>query len=183
MDEISLDIGELYWDRDWISGIAEGEDGHVFISEIEMINATNYQISGAFWLGGKEYGFLVEMGDNNGFVWREITDEGPIPDARVERTRYALAPRSDIVQKHLQNGSSALLIGLWESFLEREQYKDLIGKYEYDRMFQPGSKIESHYRAKAAEVGFEIVSKEDADATRARLIAASTPAPIPEMDM
>lgn len=147
-----------------------------------MINATNHQVSGAFWLGGVEYAFLVEMGDNNGFMFRELTADGPIPENKVEHARFALAPRQDLITKAVAEGQGAFLIAKWDAMLKREPYNQLIGKYHYDRMFAPGLKTESHYREKAAEVGFQIVSEEEAQQMRVCLAAANDPVPeFPEL--
>lgn len=181
MEQIAEELGEFYWDREHRCTIPEGEDGHVWIDEIEMINATNHQVSGAFWLGGVEYAFLVEMGDRNGFEFRHLSAGGAIPENKVEHARFALAPRKDLITKAVAEGQGAFLIAKWDEMLKREPYDQLIRKYHYDRMFAPGIKTERYYRDQAAAGHFQIVSEKEAKAMRARLAEANDPVPdLPE---
>ena len=147
--------------------IAEGDDGHISIAEIEAINACNHVAVGVFWRGGVEYAFEVESGNNAGFVWRSISQDGPIPEIQITHTKWALAPRADVVEKHVQKGSQTQLLTLWDVFLERPDVAAILTKYAYDRHFQPGSKVESYWRGQADNVGMVLVPQEEADSVRA----------------
>lgn len=181
MEQIAEEIGEFGWDRAHRCAIPEGEDGHVWVDEIEMINAANHQVTGVFWLGGVEYGFRAQMGDRNGFEFLEISADGDIPDIKISRPRFALAPHQELVAKAIQEGKGSLLVARWDAMVARN-YPSLMRKYHYDRLFAPGEKTERHYREKAAEGDLQIVSEDEAKTVRERLAEASGPVPdFPEL--
>lgn len=174
LDDISLEIAEHLWDRDRTSPLEEGEDGYVWVSDIQAQNATNHEVTGSFWLGGVEYSFRAECGDRNGWVWRFISADESIPDIEIHHTKWALAPNRDLVTQALSDGRGAFLIAKWEALIAREPCKSIPSKYSYDRHFQPGLMVESHWKGKAAEFGFVLVDEETAEEIRRRLKEAGS---------
>lgn len=171
MEQICEEIAEQLWDRDRSSKLEEGEDGYVWIADIQAINQANHVLVGVFWLGGVEYSFEAESGDNNGWMWRSISADEPIPSIEIQHTKWALEPNSALVDKALRAGQGEFLVAKWDALSGREPYKSLPGKYAYDRFFQPGILIETHYRDLAAKVGFVLVDQQAADETRVRLLS------------
>ncbi|WP_306150714.1 hypothetical protein [Roseovarius sp. MMSF_3281] len=171
LDEIAEEITEHLWDRDRISEAEEGEDGYVFIADIVQMNACNHAFTGTFWLGGVEYSFGAENGDWNGWVWREISADKPVPEIDYKPTTWALQPIDSLISKAIEKGQGKFLVLKWDEIASREPYKSLPGKYGYDRHFQPGLKVERYWKNKAAEGRFKLVDQETADETRKRLLA------------
>ena len=166
---LSMDVSEMMWaDRRYSDG-EEGEDGFISILDIEMIDVCNHVAVGSFWAKGVEYAFEVENGNNNGFVWRSISADGPIPDIVIEHTSWALAPKPEVIEGHLERNTPESLLILWDAFLKRPEVADLCRSYSYDRMFQPGVVVEDHYRKKASKMGFVILPQEHVDEVRANL--------------
>ena len=161
-------ITELMIDESSFAGDGEGTDGHVYLSDCQMIDACNYRASGSFWWGDIEYSFLVDNGNRNGFVFRELSDTAPIPNVEVHRTRWAIAPLNTNVRTPQQ---ARFLLAKWKGFEERADVKEMVRDYSYDRTWQPGGLIESHYRDKAAKIGARIVSEDHAQEIRRDLEA------------
>lgn len=174
MEAIGCEIAEQIWDRDRFSEIEEGEDGYVFVFDVQAINACNHVIVGSFWAEGTEFAFEAESGDNNGFVWRMVSPDEPIPDIQIQQTVWALAPNDDLVRKAILSDQGAFLVAKWDAFLQRPEYAQIPGKYGYDRHFAPGLKTERFWKERAAKVGFILVSKEEAEEVRARLLPQTT---------
>lgn len=171
LDEIAEEITEHLWDRDRVSEAEEGEDGYVFVADIVQLNACNHAITGTFWLGDIEYSFEVECGDWNGWVWRQISADAPVPEINYQPTVWALQPLASLVSKAIEKRQGQFLVIKWDAIAAREPYKSMPGKYGYDRHFQPGLQVERYWKEKAAEGYFELVDKETADETRKRLLA------------
>ena len=168
VDQIAETIGEMMWSGDRSDASDEGQDGAVYIADCQMINACNHLASGSFWWGGVEYSFLVENGNWNGFVFRELSDTAPIPDVTIQRTRWAIAPLNVDVATPQQ---ARTLLATWKIFEGRADIKEMLGSYNYDRTWQPGGLIEGHYRDKAAKIGARIVSEDHANEIRQGLEA------------
>lgn len=169
MDAICEEITEQLWDKDRTCPLEEGEDGYVWISDIQAMNACNHALTGTFWVSGKEYSFEAESGDWNGWVWRSVAEGEPVPEIKIHHTVWALQPNDGLVSKAIEAGRGAFLIAKWDAFLQRPEYAKMPGKYGYDRHFAPGLKTERYWRDKAAEVGFVLVDDETAKETRKRL--------------
>jgi len=81
-----------------------------------------------------------------------------------------LQPSSERIAKAITDGKGPFLVLEWDAMLKNHpKIAEIPGKYSYDRHFQPGGLIESHYRDAAAKHHFEIVTAETAAETRARL--------------
>lgn len=169
MEAILEGIGETIWDHDHTCSLEEGEDGYFWVSDIQAMNACNHAITGAFWVGGKEYSFEAESGDWNGWVWRSVSEDDAIPEIKIHQTVWALQPNEKLVSEAILKGQGKFLVAKWDAFLTRKEYAELPGKYGYDRHFAPGLKTEHYWKEKAGEVGFILVDKETADETRSRL--------------
>ncbi len=160
-ERVAETIGEMMWDGRTESGPTEeeGQDGHVYLSDVQEIDACNHMASGSFWWGGTEYSFLVENGNWAGFVFRSLSDTTPIPDVEIRRTVWAIAP-ANWMQCTGENAD--FMLRKWAALKGRADVKDLIGSFTYDRRVQPGEAINRHYRDKAAKLGAILVSEEEA---------------------
>lgn len=170
---VAQEITEMMWDRSRVSSVSEGDDGYVNITDMQMINACNHVAVGVFWVGGVEYSFEVESGDRSGFVWRSVSADNPIPEIKIEHTKWALFPTRDIIDAHIANGQAAFLLTKWGLFLERPDVVEICRSYAYDRMFQPGSKTETYWKARAASYGLHIGSEQTSNEVRAWLTKAA----------
>lgn len=123
----------------------------VEIYETHMINASNYVQCGVWHFDGKEFGFAIESGDNEGTAIHSFgEDEGWLyepPDNRM-----VFVPENDDLKEE-----SPALWGVYLSWRKSDWLQKLEGEYNYDRTFHPGCKIEGHYRAKAAQRGLKPV--------------------------
>lgn len=73
-------IADMMWSGDSSNSIDEGEDGAVWLSGAQSINAFNRVAAGAFWWGGVEYSFEAEADKWDGFKFRYLIDNAPIPE-------------------------------------------------------------------------------------------------------
>lgn len=169
MELIQERITDIAYDLGGFENPEEGEDCHVYVAEIIDINVLNKLISGCFWLKDIEYSFLIECGDINGWLWRELSKDNPIPDIKYRPTKYVLQPNNDVVAKHIEKGTGKLLLQLWDVISSRPQFKKIPESYMYDKHFQPGGKIEKYWRDRAAEGKFIIVTEEEAEELKRRL--------------
>jgi len=154
---------------------ATGEwDTHecVTILERDRLDAINVRAHGIIKIGDNEYTFSFRDGNNDGSVLEDW--EGDAPWEPVKRTEWTLQPRRDLVSKAIAAGNGPFLIQKWDIIAQRSEVSDILRKYVYDRMVQPGCVIESHYKQAAAKHQFEIVCREEADETRARLLQATS---------
>lgn len=169
MDKICEEIVESICDPNRTCSIPEGDDGAVYIADIQAINAINHVAVGSFWLDGIEYSFEVESGNHNGFVWRSVSEEAPIPDIKIVHQRYALEPSLEIVSKHILEGRQALLLAKWDAMVAREPFASIPSKFAYDVYFCPTDRVGHYWKAKAAKGGFVITTESEARATWERL--------------
>lgn len=149
-----------------------GTHGCVHILEQGRIDAINVRAEGIVTVAGKEYWFLVEDGNRNGTVLEGWEQSGKQAFETVQHTQWALAPQSDLVSDALATGKGPFLVAKWDGLLARHAVARIPSNYAYDRMVQPGLKIEQHYRAEAAKHGFVLTDAEDAAEIRTRLMAA-----------
>ena len=169
LNRIAEEICEHIWDESRVCPIEEGDDESVTVVDIQKQNATNQAIVGSFWLGGVEYAFEAESGDNFGWVWRTIAKDLPIPEIKIVQKVWALQPTSQLIREAVDNKRGPSLLKMWRLFKERPEVAELPGSYSYDRHFAPDGKTESYWKAKALSLGFVLVGKETADATAAML--------------
>lgn len=144
---------------------------HIHVFERDTYDAINARGHGTIEVGGVEYAWQLESGNHNGTVL--LAWESDKPFEPYHRTEWALQPVSHLVGDAIAAGRGPFLILKWDAILKnRPEVASIPGSYTYDRMMQPGGKVEKHWKAKAAEHHFEIVSRETADETRKRLSEA-----------
>ena len=150
-----------------------GSHESVTILDRDQLDAINFRASGIIRIEGEEYTFQMEDGNRNGtdlLAWQS--------DRQFEYhqpTRWAVQPRRDIIYRHISEGKGPFLLAKWGAVAKNRDMADLIRKYSYDRFFQPGGLVERHYRELADKHGFEIVTQETADETKAMLAKATQP--------
>lgn len=173
-DRFNADIPE-HLREDVMIMIAESAhtDCHscVTILERDRLDAINVRAHGIIEVEGEEYTFIVQDGNMCGTVLEAWNEDKVFEPA--ERTQWTLQPLPWLVNQAISGGNGPFLIKKWDIIAAREDKQKLLRDYAYDRYVQPGSMVESHYRKKAADDFFEIVSKETADETRARLERAT----------
>ena len=87
-------------------------------------------------------------------------------------TVYALQPEARLVDQAIQSGKGSFLLLKWDAVLRNlPELAAIPGKYAYDRHFQPGIRVEDHWRKAAAKHHFVIVNEETAAETRRQLSA------------
>lgn len=149
-----------------------GTHGCVHILNQDRIDAINVRAEGIVTVDGREYWFIVEDGNRNGTVLDGWEHSGKQTFEPVQRTQWALVPRHDLVSDALGSGKGPFLVAKWDAFLSRPAVARIPSNYAYDRMMQPGLKIEQHYRAEAAKHGLVLTDAESAAEIRARLMDA-----------
>ncbi|MDQ2150091.1 hypothetical protein RBI22_15335 [Alcaligenaceae bacterium C4P045] len=158
----------------------KGTYGWVSIIDQDRMDAINVRAEGSITIDGREYAFIVESGNWNGTVLESWEEAGTQTFEHRQPTQWTLAPRSDLVSDAICSGRGPFLILKWDAMLARPEIARIPGNYAYDRMMQPGGKIEGHYKDAAAKHGFILTDKEHADEIRARLTKATTPIAIAE---
>lgn len=150
-----------------------GKHDCITVLESDRIDAINRRVHGIIKLGDNEFTFSFRDGNNDGSVLEDW--EGDEVWEPTPRTEWALQPLRHLVYQALSANNGPFLVKKWDIMIARTDVSDIVRKYMYDRMMQPGLKIEQHYKAAAAKHYLEIVTREEADATRARLMEATTP--------
>lgn len=152
--------------------IRDGFTGSLNVDDVCRVDACNHIATGSFWAGSIVYGFKVESGNNNGFVWKDINERGDIPDIERENVTYALVPNAAAVARAIDSSPNArMLLNLWDTLTSYEPYKSLAGNYAYDKHFAPGEKTERYWQSKAESVNLTITTKDEADEIRNKLEA------------
>lgn len=142
----------------------------ITILERDKLDAINVRVNGIVTFNGNEHSFILSDGNWNGTVLEDW--DGPMQFEHHKPTEWALQPNNALVGRALMDGTGKLLLLKWDAIIKNLNLGDVPRNYAYDRHFHPGVKIEKHYRDKAAKHGFVIVTKEEAGATRAALMAA-----------
>lgn len=140
---------------------------NVTILDRDRLDAINVRASGIIIIAGVEYTFQIQDGNWNGtelLAW-----ESDMPFEHHEPTRWALQPVRRLIGDALVNGKGVFLLEKWDAMLLRTEIADIPRNYAYDRHFQPGVKVESHWKEEAAKHHFEIVAESEATATRKKL--------------
>lgn len=146
-EDVLIEIGEcLHNDRN---------SGRVTINQREMIDAINVRGTGILRYKNKEYDFIASNGDNAGFVLEDWNTGKTFYE--INRQEYALAPIIHYPTK-LQ---AVKALAIWKN-LPTSAAK-IPRKYMYDRYFQPGFKVESHWKKEAEKFHMKIVPKEEAN--------------------
>lgn len=146
----------------------------VTFHDIHRHDACNHTLSGVVDIGGVSHGFVIDNGNNSGTVVREwgnpedvgIYDPGPPPEPRT------FVPTNDALAWERPG-----MFGVYLAWRKEPWFTDMERSYNYDRHFQPGSKVESHYREKAAKRGLKTGYLSDLTAAIAHLKASANPKP------
>lgn len=141
-------------------------NGNVSVLSHDRLDAINAQAECIITINGQEYWCIVEDGNINGTQIVAWEDEGQKTFEPYQHIQYALVPKAHIIERHRQCDNLHNLLRMWDAFLERKGVYDIISSYMYDRRVQPSRVVENYYRQRASKYGFEIVTKEEADATR-----------------
>jgi hypothetical protein len=146
--------------------------GHsaVTILERDHLDAINVRGSGYVEIGDVEYSFIAESGNNMGFVLEDW--DGDKQFKPHQPTKWVLAPLQHLVGDAVMAGRGDFLLAKWDALASRPDVAKIPNDYAYDKHFQPGGKIEGHYRDKAAKLGFQIVSDDYAAEIRKQLAGA-----------
>jgi hypothetical protein len=161
---------------DVLTILSEAVAGYDHHKEVHILNrwqsdVINATADGTFQWKDVEYYFHLENGNYRGTVllgWEDAGNSYKEPEPVV----YALQPRADLVDAAILAGKGPFLVWKWEALAGRSDLATIPMSYAYDNFFQPGIKVNDYWRKKAAEHKFEIVTKETADETRARLMKA-----------
>lgn len=147
------DIAVRICDAHWNGGKGFG----ITFVYIDQHNACNHTLCGKVDFNGKEYGFIVDSGDWNGFVVREFcpVDESHIWDyTPSEPTKFTFVPKNDNLKT--DNPGKYQVYLKWKT---QQWFKETLQHYHYDRYFQPGVATESYYKEWADKKGLKIVSE------------------------
>ncbi len=145
---------------------------HVSILDRDRIDAINVRAEGILNFGGREFAFIVRDGNWDGTVLEGWEEAGTQTFEPTPRTEWALAPMPSLVSDAIAKGQGPFLVEKWDIFIQRPAIARITGSYAYDRMVQPGLKVEQYWKAEAEKHQFVITDKENADEIRARLLAA-----------
>jgi len=140
--DLLTQICEAYWNDD---------NSDVTITDLHRHDAINVTVSGHLTHEGREWHFIIDDGNWAGTVvreWGTVDEVGcyePPPP-----TIFRLVPLNDNLEAERPQMYKVYLA--WKSI---DWFKKLESDYNYDRHFAPGSKTESHYRAKASAKGLK----------------------------
>ena len=144
----------------------------VTILDVDKLDAINVRAEGILRWNGEEYSFHVEDGNWNGRSSGSGKALVKLSSAtNLLFTRYR--PNPGLVSKAVESNRGSFLIAKWDAFLTRNDVKEIPNKYMYDKHFAPGGKTETYWKEAAAKYGFVIVSKDEANRTRAMLAEIS----------
>lgn len=145
---------------------------HVSILSRDRIDAINVRAEGILTFGDREFAFIVRDGNWDGTVLEGWEEAGKQTFEPSPRTVWALAPQPSLVSAAIAKGKGPFLVAKWDIFIQRPEIARITSSYTYDRMMQPGLKVEQYWKAEAAKHQFVITDQEHADEIRARLLAA-----------
>lgn len=124
----------------------------IVFTDIYTHNACNHTYSGTIMVSGIKHAFVIESGDRNGTVVKQwgdpdkVTefDHGPPPE-----------PRTFIPKDSALSVNSPALFKVYAMWRTQEWFMEKERSYNYDRYFQPGSQIETHYSDWASKKGLK----------------------------
>jgi hypothetical protein len=131
-----------------------GGPGVVF-RDVHQHDACNHTLSGTINIGGRVFGFIVRNGNNDGtevVEWGDADDIGIYEPPPPGESLTSL-PTLNIYSDQERRIRGLTIYALWRKepwFVEQAR------KYAYDRHFQPGGFVESHYREWAEKKGVRI---------------------------
>jgi hypothetical protein len=148
---------------------------HVSILNRDRIDAINVRAEGILTFGDREFAFIVRDGNWDGTVLEGWEETGKQTFEPSPRTEWTLAPQPSLVSDAIASGKGPFLVAKWDIFIQRPEIARITGSYTYDRMVQPGLKVEQYWKAEAAKHQFVITDQEHAYEIRGRLLAAGGP--------
>lgn len=141
----------------------EGTVGEITFSRIDQHDAINHTFYGYFQHGEEEVCFSIDNGNWNGTVVNEFgedTDLSPAREVTVYRLKAKPTPSwgpnpDETVEAYVDRVEAwrkrnEVIMDHWR---KEPWFQEMERSYNYDRHFQPGGKVEDHYRAKAAKRG------------------------------
>lgn len=134
----------------WSLGSREGASGPVTLLDVQQHNACNHTLSGTIRLGDEIYGFIIDSGDWAGTVvraWGDPEEVGVADEPEPQEPRTFL-PRNPALFHE-----SPAMWSVYLAWRKEPWFREMERSYNYDRHFQPGGKIEGHYRDKAGKRG------------------------------
>lgn len=145
-DEISERINDAFC----ILRAQRGTCGNVTLLDVHQEDACNHVLTGTIDFDGQTYGFICEIGNWAGFrmmEWGDHEDIGYYKPPVVEP--FTLIPDWSAWSEE----SYGFRVQVYARFLRRQDVINKLGAYAYDRHFQPGGKVETHYREWATKMG------------------------------
>lgn len=139
-------IGDAAWNQD-----RAGLFGVQF-RDIHQHNATNHTFSGTILYNDFDYGFVIEMGDQNG---TKVIEWGEAEDVGVFDPGPPLEPRTFIPTEGNRGAVNPAAWRVYAAWRKQPWFQEQEAKYAYDRHFQPGGYVENHYRDWAAAKGMK----------------------------
>ncbi len=127
-----------------------GTNGNVILLDVHQEDAVNHVLTGTIEVDGQTYGFICEIGNWAGFrmmEWGDHEDIGYYKPPVVEP--FTLLPN----WWEWEEKSYGFRVQIYARFVRRKDIVDKINCYNYDRHFQPGSKVEDYYREWAEKMG------------------------------
>lgn len=144
--EPTSDILERICDAHW-NGSGEG----VKFLNIHTHNACNHTLTGTIEYEGEVYGFEIDNGDWGGTVVNQWGD----PDDIASYKPPVVEPRTFVPINDNLRTEKPEMYKIYLLWRKEPWFKEVEGKYNYDRHFQPGGFIENHYREWAAKRGMK----------------------------
>lgn len=136
---------------DWNGGTAG--DGVKF-SNIYKHDVCNYTLSGQIEFAGETYYFIIDNGNYDGTVVREF---GGIDDVSIYKPpkpiQFMFVPEDDDLKEKRPS-----MYKVYQNWTKEKWFIEQLAKYHYDRYFQPGNAIETHYKKWVASKGMKIVT-------------------------
>lgn len=127
---------------------------HIKITDIYERDVLNHVFSGNVEIDDVLYGFVIEDGNWNGTAvisWGLEEDIVPYEPPQNAGCKLTFIPKNDFLKL-----DSPEMYGIYLGWRKEKWFQDQVGKYHYDRHFQPGGKIESYYRDWADKKGMKI---------------------------
>ncbi len=146
VNNVPSEVLERICDAHW-NGHGEG----VTFLDIYQHNAANHTLSGVISVDGKVYGFIVDDGDWGGTVvraWGDPEDVGIYQPLEVKLKTFV--PVDDLLSVN-----NPFMYRVYLEWRKQSWFREMEGKYNYDRHFQPGTFVESYYSVWASQRGLK----------------------------
>ncbi len=152
-EDVMTAICESHWNQ---PKMYQADHAGVTFTEIHEHDAINHTLSGRIEWQGIEYGFIVRNGNWDGTTvleWGLAEDVGRyVPP---QPTVYVCVPRNSVGFLNTLHGFY-MFRDVFLAWKKEEWVKEIERSYNYDRHFQPGSKTETYWQAKAGQRGLKL---------------------------